>query len=513
MFAAAHDLRRSRSGRTHAGVPVFDCFMIDIKAKIHDSFAVEFKVGFVADGERGSDFAINTWIFLPNSLDINPATYGKEDFYRDVKSNVRFITPVFPLGAVAAGDAVPLRHLRRALSALAAGPSRERAADYEYHIKMYSAIVKSAMREAVYAVEDGEVAQVAAERCERFAEDVRCVVGAYREARQLIEVPAVSEELRHMYSFGDEYMSHLAESFSFRILERLERFRGASGTDEAACRVRALLRDEAAYRRSRGYVSVTPDDPQGNRRLVYRHNVLKKYVSSDLYIKLDKKQDGKAVRQIYYSIAAGIAMVFATVVAFVFQRRFGNFSGPLFVALVVSYMLKDRIKDLTRYYFAHRLGSRYFDNKADINIKEQPVGWLKEGMDFITDGRVPPEVLELRGRTPLLEAENRIFDEKIILYRKLVYIDGQELARYDEYRLSGINDILRLHLNRFTLKMDDPQTPLHRLRDDGSVEVVYTDRIYYINFVMQFRYGGSVEYKRFRLVVTRNGILGIEEMN
>ncbi len=47
--------------------------MIDIKAKIHDKFSVEFKVGFVADGERGNDFAINTWIFLPNSLDINPA--------------------------------------------------------------------------------------------------------------------------------------------------------------------------------------------------------------------------------------------------------------------------------------------------------------------------------------------------------------------------------------------------------------------------------------------------------
>ena len=138
----------------------------------------------------------------------------------------------------------------------------------------------------------------------------------------------------------------------------------------------------------------------------------------------------------------------------------------------------------------------------------------------------------MRGRTPLLEAENRIFDEKIILYRKLVYIDGQELAKYDEYRLSGINDILRLHFGRFTLKMDDPQTPLRRLRDDTGmavllithdlgvvsetadrVEVIYTDRIYYINFVMQFRYGAGSEYKRFRLVVTRNGILSIEEMN
>ncbi len=50
---------------------------------------------------------------------------------------------------------------------------------------------------------------------------------------------------------------------------------------------------------------------------------------------------------------------------------------------------------------------------------------------------------------------------------------------------------------RFTLKMDDPQTPLRRLRDDGSVEVIYTDRIYYINFVMQFRYGAGSEYKLF----------------
>ncbi len=487
--------------------------MIDIKAKIHDKFSVEFKVGFVADGERGNDFAINTWIFLPNSLDINPATYGKEDFYRDVKSNVRFITPIFPLGEIAGGAAVPLEHIRRALSGLAADPSREHVADYEYHIKMVSAIVKSAMREAVYAVEECGTASVAEELCRKFVADARRTVDAYREAARIIDVPQVGVDLKHLYDFGDEYMSRLTESFSFRLLQSLGRFRGDEGAGTASAAVEELIREEADYKRARGYAAVAPDDPQGNRRLVYRHNVLKKYISSDLYIKLDKKQDGKTVRQIYYSIAAGIAMVFATVVAFAFQRRFGNFSGPLFVALVVSYMLKDRIKELARYYFAHRLGRKYFDHKADINIKEQPIGWLKEGMDFISDGKVPPEVMEMRGRTPLLEAENRIFDEKIILYRKLVYIDGQELAKYDEYRLSGINDILRLHFGRFTLKMDDPQTPLRRLRDDGSVEVIYTDRIYYINFVMQFRYGAGSEYKRFRLVVTRNGILSIEEMN
>ena len=131
-------------------------------------------------------------------------------------------------------------------------------------------------------------------------------------------------------------MSRLTESFSFRLLQSLGRFRGDEGAGTASAAVEELIREEADYKRARGYAAVAPDDPQGNRRLVYRHNVLKKYISSDLYIKLDKKQDGKTVRQIYYSIAAGIAMVFATVVPSHSSAGFGNFSGPLFVALVVE---------------------------------------------------------------------------------------------------------------------------------------------------------------------------------
>lgn len=224
---------------------------------------------------------------------------------------------------------MPLEHIRRALSGLAADPSREHVADYEYHIKMFSAIVKSAMREAVYAVEECGTASVAEELCRKFVADARRTVDAYREAARIIDVPQVGVDLKHLYDFGDEYMSRLTESFSFRLLQSLGRFRGDEGAGTASAAVEELIREEADYKRARGYAAVAPDDPQGNRRLVYRHNVLKKYISSDLYIKLDKKQDGKTVRQIYYSIAAGIAMVFATVVAFAFQRRFGNFSGPL----------------------------------------------------------------------------------------------------------------------------------------------------------------------------------------
>ena len=86
--------------------------MIDIKAKIHDKFSIEFKVGFVVRRKtRINDFAINTWFYIPNSLDINSLTYSKKQFYIDVKSNVRLITPVYLLREIIGAEGSPIYHL------------------------------------------------------------------------------------------------------------------------------------------------------------------------------------------------------------------------------------------------------------------------------------------------------------------------------------------------------------------------------------------------------------------
>ena len=74
--------------------------MIDLATKIHDKFTLEFKVGFNTETQKPQkfcDFVMNTWIFVPNSLDINASKYSKDDFYRDLKSGVRLITPSYGL--------------------------------------------------------------------------------------------------------------------------------------------------------------------------------------------------------------------------------------------------------------------------------------------------------------------------------------------------------------------------------------------------------------------------------
>ena len=49
--------------------------MISIQAKKHDNYSVEFKFGFNCnEGIESDEFAVNAWIFVPNSLGVNAET-------------------------------------------------------------------------------------------------------------------------------------------------------------------------------------------------------------------------------------------------------------------------------------------------------------------------------------------------------------------------------------------------------------------------------------------------------
>ena len=265
------------------------------------------------------------------------------------------------------------------------------------------------------------------------------------------------------------------------------------------------------YKSQRGY-GVLNGEVNHDRRLVYHRGMLKKFIESDLYISLDKKKDGVAVEQILYSIAAGVAMIFATGVAWFTQVKYGNITWPLFVVLVISYMLKDRIKELMRYYFAHKLGDKYFDKRADIFIGQKLVGVMKEGFDFISWSRVPEHVKKLREQTSSIADETRIFEEKILLYRKHLILDDKRLQSDVDYPMKGINEIMRLHLTRFTQKMDNPTVPIDTFDEDGNVITIQVQKSYYINLVFQLQHDGEVEYHHFRITMTRDGVLHVVEV-
>ncbi|MBR5834372.1 MAG: hypothetical protein IKY48_07345 [Bacteroidales bacterium] len=482
--------------------------MISIEAKKHDNFSVEFKFGFncLHDGVK-DDFAVNAWIFVPNSLDINPENYGKSQFYRDVKSNVRLITPVYKLREMAQEDSLPLKSLTSALHDIAQTPNDQLAVDaYEYHLKMFAAIFKSALRDKAKILIDA--LPDASELIERYVMRTQNVLSRFRALYEIIDIPTVPANIKNKFRMSDEFMSHVMELRTISLIKSIDEL-GDGSCAQIRRRLAEMVTQEHAYRDKVKFPMLN-GEPERDRDLLHHYGMLKKFTESELYIKLDKKKDGVALQQIYYSLAAGVAMVFATAVSWYYQQKYGSVTLPLFIVLVISYMMKDRIKDLLRFYFAHRLGNNYYDKKATIAVGNTKVGEIKEGFDFISETKIPAEVKALRESASFVEGESDIFEEKVLLYRQRVLLDDKALAVKDKYPRKGINEILRLHLYRFVQKMDNPCMTVDTLDQDGNIVPIVVPKIYYVNVIFKLVHDGHEEYASFRIGMSRDGVFEVK---
>ena len=121
-------------------------------------------------------------------------------------------------------------------------------------------------------------------------------------------------------------------------------------------------------------------------------------------------------------------------------------------------------------------------------------------------------MIQRRERASFVEDESRIFDEKVMLYRKRLTIDGKALASVDNYPMSGINDIMRLHLTRFTHKMDNPKIDIDTLDVEGNLMSMSVRKTYYINVVFQLKHDDQTKYQHFRIVMSRDGVIEINEV-
>lgn len=487
--------------------------MIDTEVKIHDNFALEFKIGFITskNSKNLNEFRINTWIFLPNSLDINRSTYKKADFYRDVKSNMRLITPVYSLEEILKTGRGPLPRLQNALDALAINPTDDTVTEsFAYQIKMFVCIMKSALRRHVQIMSAITSDEKISLHVDAYIQNVKQIALQYREMWDELTKPEITKQQRDFFLFGDDFLGNIIEQYAFQIMRQLKDKPVFSLIKPELYK---LIEEEKNHKKKRGFMLLEKGNDKHNSLVITQRTILKKFVESDLFLQIIKKKDGLFAEQFYYSIAAGIAMFFATVVSFFATQRFGNFTTDLFIILIFSYMFKDRIKDIMRYYFTSKLGKKYFDTKLNLSIRKQKIGWIKEAFDFIEEDKLPEEVGNMRARTPLVEAENKVYDEKIILYRKWVNLSKEEIERYKEYRLSGINDITRFTLLNFTQKMDNPYIPLYIENAEKGLEAIEGNKVYSLYFIIQCKSEEDEYYKKYRVLFDRNGIADVIELN
>lgn len=489
---------------------------------VHDRYQLELKLGYPLAPGRQTRYLIDTYLFLPASLGINSSSYSRKDFYRDIQTYIRMKTPSFLIEQILAAPDSPLRRCETLLDEcqehLAMGDEQMLRDSF----RVLRAVLKSAIRRSLAPLQhspssEDRVADKFSLRLATLIEQTDELERRYRALEPLLLRAGASAALLRSYRLADESISVLLEELLLQLHELAARWLERSDRIQWQRELRQRAQAEIDYRRGHGYPSVL--GPQNSEELLQRLSVLKKYTSSVLWLSTSTRREGSTLEQVLFASAAGVSMLFATIVAFYAQSIYGQLSIPVFLVLVIAYMFKDRIKELGRAFSTQFLSRRLYDYRTSIQTQdgERDLGYVREKMIHVRpQGRertVPAEVMTARQSDPHYEPELLGRPEVVLHYAKQVTLrkDAFRYLAEDGLRITAINDITRLDIRSFLRKMDNPYEERLMLRD-GKVERVRCQRTYPLNLISIFgTEDGATTCERTLVVLNRKGIVRIEQ--
>ncbi len=467
---------------------------------------------------RSVRYTVDLHFFLPQSFRITPDTYDSETFYEDRKLYVRFNTPDFTINELSDLESTesPLRRVER----LVAEQSPIDRSTFVYETKMLGAVYKSLLREslgginAVATIEDeDEEAEPVIRECEDPAGLVKDLHRVAQRFHAVTEKVTARKEEHHLHEHCrmiDEHLSLLLERYLTAFLQRNE---DEPAADSAYKRIAKVLIAELDYRREQSYPTTSPDTEEERKleEYVYREKMLKKYSSEVLFFQVKTTNEAKRTEHVLYAIAAGIAMVVATSIAFYGQSVFGNITTSLFILLVISYMLKDRIKDIFRDYFRRSLGARFYDRRKHLydSFWKKKLASVRERTTFVPLKKADRRILAFRGQGPFEAQLAQSEEESHLVYRKVVVMRARTLRRIHN-RIQGLADVTIVDLANMIRYLSVQSTTVPVVTGKKSVDVRTARRVYHLNLIIDYRSGHERRLERFRLILDRKGIKRIE---
>lgn len=488
----------------------------------HDRFQVEMKHFYRLQPNRKSQYRISTYIFLPQSLGINGSVYTQREFYRRVQNYVRLRPPDFTLPELRSQPRSPLVQLQQILCEDGWETDVRKQSRVITSLKFLRAILNNQLNRRLRRMDPNTGRTISnpathvSTEAERFLQEISDFAGDFHSIIRQMEETEAGDAVVQNYRLTDESISLLLDEgylTAYLLVEQYVQGDEKSRLQEA---LTAQIEQEAEYRQAQGYhAQLLPNSD--NEEYLFRSSALKKFTSNVLYLLASVEPEGRTLEHLLFAIVAGVSMVFATVIAFYFQVRFGTFTFPVFAALVVGYMFKDRIKELGRLLSVRLLRNVLYDRRITLETYDHrhKLGYLREKVNFVPAGELPLVVRELRrqGQTTGLEGDGQ--EESVIGYTKSVTLFSQKFERIypGGPPLTGVSDILRLDVRPFLHKMDDP-VQRKQLLKEGTIHWIRCKKVYHIHLVsvIQDSNGAKPRYTSSLLTLNRKGIVRVENL-
>ncbi len=464
--------------------------------------------------QRKNYFNIKLYLFFPYSFNINPNSYPKEHFYEDQKLYLRFNTPVFSLEELISEENSPFVRARSMLDRSGDRSAEFNFGNYVYETKLCGSVFKSVLRDSYYKTRK----RVKREPPQEWSDEISAMVDAMAEVAghfhaSASRVEEFSEKVRYHTILIDEYISLELEKYMLWLLDLMYSYRI---TADILPQLEKVVSTEMEYRRHSGYASVSDvsENPDEYEEYAYRAKILKRYSSEVLFFNVRRKQQGKRVEHVLYAVAAGIAMFIATAIAFMGQTWFGNLSTSLFILLVVSYMLKDRIKDIFRDLFSRSIGSFFYDRGVKVYDPraKRKMAYVKERVAFSDFAHLPAEIQKIRSRSSFEKFLATTASETVLVYEKNIRLNTRTIKKLHS-RIKGVADINIISLKRLLRYLTVQRREIPLVSEGRVQKLIPVKRIYHLNVIVWYQGDDAVFIDRIRLIVDGKGIKRIEKVD
>lgn len=232
----------------------------------------------------------------------------------------------------------------------------------------------------------------------------------------------------------------------------------------------------------------------------------RRIINSPYKVRRKKLNDGAVVEQLIFGFAAALAMAFATGVAFATQKAFGNFSTPFFVSLVLSYIFKDRIKELGRNYLMQKFFSHFFqhhyrfytnDDKSLCDLKET---YYRQHKQLLHE-----EIQTIIKRVHNTDASQ--FNTAFVHQRSYHFIPANNTLKNEKF------------LDELTINLSKPLRTLpkvvsqHWYENESNIKYTNIHKVNTIHLVVALQHSEKTTHHHYKLFVSRKGIHRIDKAN
>lgn len=434
----------------------------------------------ITDKTKKLKYRVDTFFIFPGALQITENNFKKEEFKHNLKCYLSL-----------SEQSPSLSGLRNELSELRLSPGQEEESDDFY--RRFCLKYKTALQESSRSLMENQ--ELSVEETEAFLQTVNKLLEEFRKIKSSQEN---SDHLVQLLDKLDEYLT-VVTAFCLRDLSEV-------CIGEPRNKILSFWQEVEKYRASRFPVESIEGESKESAFLM-RWSFLKKFVQSSLFLDIRYKQGAPLLTHSIYGSAAALSMLFATVVAFFYQDRYGSLSQNLFFALVIAYIFKDRFKEIVRDWLSNVIFRRWIpDRRLFIFWGKKKVGCAKENFDFVSLNELPIS------NKDILQEDARLLSD-CFRQSKLTPYACDSIFRYSrEITLSAsefpdeacLIDIIRFNISEFLHNLGATSEGLPFFCDNGKSPK--GEKLYNIYLFRSFCVGEKSDSEVIRVTVNAKAV-------